>query len=546
MKTTAIAPRSRSVIFAGALVLMLALVPLGGARADDGSALPKIHPSLDARLNLGDTTKVWVYFADKGPDVAARLEAMADACDDKTLARRRLRRSVPGLVDERDVAVANDYIDAVSNTGAAIHVSSRWLNAVSAYVNEEQVNALAALPFVTRIEPVRGGRRIGLVETNRLSSPAGRSIYGYAELQLSQINLIALHGEGFTGAGMTVGILDTGFQRSHSAFHHPDHPLSVIAEWDFINGDGDTSAEPGDPGDQHVHGTLILGTLAAYAPDELLGAAYEAEYILCKTEDITGEYPAEEDNYVAGLEFAELNGADVVTSSLGYIDWYTQDDLDGLTAVTTIAVNVATENGVICCTAAGNNGHDGNPNTSALIAPSDAFQVITCGAVEANDETAGFSSDGPTADGRVKPELLALGDGTATVDPYGNQGYWGASGTSLSTPLVAGAVTCVLQANSTWSVDLMRQQLFETASDFVFSGEPDPLFVRGYGIVDAQAAAHATVPADLNGDGCVDQADLGILLSAYGVDDGGDIDGDGDTDQADLGFLLGSYGAGCG
>jgi subtilisin family serine protease len=546
MKMTAIAPRARSVLFASVLVLMVASVCVEGARADDGSALTKIHPSLDTRLNLGDTTKVWVYFADKGPNVAARLEATAEVLDDRTLTRRRLRRSAPGLVDHRDLAVAETYLDAVTSTGAAIHVTSRWLNAVSAYVNEEQVNALAALPFVARIEPVRGGSRIGPVRLDRLSSPPGRGLYGHAEVQLSQINLIALHGEGFTGAGMTVGVLDTGFQRSHSAFHHPDHPLSVIAEWDFIDNDGDTSAEPGDPGNQHEHGTLILGTLAAYAPDLLLGAAYEAEYILCKTEDITGEYPAEEDNYVAGLEFAELNGADVVTSSLGYIDWYTQDDLDGLTAVTTIAVNVATENGVICCTAAGNNGHDGNPNTSALIAPSDGFQVITCGAVEANDETAGFSSDGPTADGRVKPELLALGDGTATIDPYGDQGYWGASGTSLSTPLVAGAVTCVLQANPNWTVDLMRQQLFATASDFVFSGEPDPLHIRGYGIVDAQAAAHAAVPADLNGDGCVDQADLGALLGAYGVDDGGDIDGDGDTDQGDLGFLLGSYGAGCG
>jgi serine protease AprX len=488
--------------------------------------------------------KVWIYLADKGPSPAARLAALKDSYSDRALERRRLRRSAAGLVDERDLPVNSAYVQEIERTGALVHIESRWLNAVSARVTAGQAQQVAALPFVTRVEPVRRGRRIEPAPPESPEMP-GRSIYGFAEGQLSQINLIALHNDGYRGAGIVIGVLDTGFRQSHVAFHHPDHPLSVVAEWDFVDGDGDTSDEPGDPGNQHKHGTLILGTLAAYAPNFLIGAAYEADYILCKTEDMTGEYPAEEDNYVAGLEFAEFNGADVVTSSLGYIDWYTQDDLDGQTAVTTIAVNIATENGVICCTAAGNSGHDGNPGTSHLIAPADALQVITCGAVEANDETAGFSSDGPSADGRVKPELLSLGHGTFTVDPDSDSSYSAASGTSLSTPLVAGAVTCVLQANPTWSVDLMRQQLFTTASDYVANGAPDPLFIRGYGIVDAYAAANATIPADLNGDGCVDLADLGILLASYEVDDGGDIDGDGDTDLSDLGALLALYGTPC-
>lgn len=112
---------------------------------------------------------------------------------------------------------------------------------------------------------------------------------------------------------------------------------------------------------QHWHGTAILGTIGAYKPDTLIGGAYDAAFYLAKTEDITREEPIEEDFYVAGLQWIEANGADLATSSLGYIDWYTQDDLDGETATTTIAVNIATANGLACCTAAGNGGHDNAP-----------------------------------------------------------------------------------------------------------------------------------------------------------------------------------------
>src|SRR5262249_51423004 len=160
------------------------------------------------------------------------------------------------------------------------------------------------------------------------------------------------------------------------------------------------------------------GELASYLPGTLVGAAWGASYVLCKTEDVTQEVPSEEDNYVAGIEFAEAQGADVVTSSLGYIDWYTQADLDGKTAVTTKAVNVAPSLGVICCTAAGNSGYDLDPHTSHLIAPADAFDVLTVGAVEPTLEYASFESDGPTADGRTKPEVMAMGTQVNSVWPY--------------------------------------------------------------------------------------------------------------------------------
>jgi hypothetical protein len=246
--------------------------------------------------------------------------------------------------------------------------------------------------------------------------------------------------------------------------------------------------EPNDPFDQHRHGTLILGCIGAYMPGSLVGGAYDASFVLCKTEDTTGEYPAEEDNYVAGLQFIEANGADMSTASLGYIDWYTQAQLDGQTAVTTIAVNLLTANGVHHCNAAGNEYHDSNPNTSSLIAPADGFDVLTCGAVTSTGSIASFSSDGPTADGRVKPELLARGVSTHTVSPSSDSSYTTADGTSLSTPLLACTVACLVQARPHWTVDAHAERLFETADYYVANGTYDPTYVRGYGIVDAYAA----------------------------------------------------------
>jgi subtilisin family serine protease len=260
------------------------------------------------------------------------------------------------------------------------------------------------------------------------------------------------------------------------------------------------------------------------------------------------ETPIEEDYYVAGLEFIEARGADVATSSLGYIDWYTQANLNGRTAVTTVAVNVATSNGVVCCTAAGNAGHDANPTTSTLGAPADAFNVLTCGAVDINGAIVGFSSSGPTADGRLKPELLACGLNTISVNSTNATGLNGVSGTSLSTPLVAAAAACILQARPDYDVRDVREALFATASRSDSAGlHPDPLFVEGHGILRAYAAAtRGRRTADLNLDGFINGVDLGLMLGAWGQTGVpgfvfGDVTLDGLVGGDDLGALLGQW-----
>jgi subtilisin family serine protease len=490
----------------------------------------------------------WVFFVDR-ESLGIRAEDVT-ALSSRALERRALRRDPTlGLVDHRDLPIDPSLVASLRSEGATIRTTSRWLNAASVLASPAQLQRIAALPGVRHVQPVRTAAKAD-AWLGELPPPAEGGIagdlYGASFDQIAQIDLVALHERGFMGQGVVIGVLDTGFNLVHDAFHQPGHELQVLAQYDFINDDPNTGIEPTDPPSQHRHGTWVLGTIGAWLPGTLIGAAPQAAFVLAKTEDVSSETPIEEDYYVAGLEFIEAEGADIATSSLGYFDWYSSEDLDGLTAVTTIAVNIATLNGLICLTAAGNGGHDEDPSTLRLGAPADAFDVITCGAVDAGGVAAGFSSDGPSADGRVKPEVLARGVAVATVHSTNSVDLAALNGTSFSTPLTAGAVACMLSARPTMSVSSIRGALMSTATDALAGAAPDPLFIRGYGIVQADAASrHGLSLADLTLDGVVDGADLGALLAQWGpcAMCAADLDGDGLVGGADLGALLAAWGS---
>ena len=261
----------------------------------------------------------------------------------------------------------------------------------------------------------------------------------------------------------------------------------------MINNDSETANETSaeTSNSQDHHGTAVLSTIAAYAPGDLIGVAFDAEFLLAKTEDVTQEVQQEEDNYIAGLEWGEANGADVVSTSLGYLDWYTYEDMDGNTAVTTIGIDIAVGLGMVCVTAAGNEGND--QSWYYIIAPADADSVISVGAVRENGLIASFSSHGPTFDGRIKPEVCARGSDTWCINPNSTTTYSQMSGTSLACPLVGGAVALIRQAKPDWSAMEVREAVMMTASQ---SSNPDNSY--GYGIMNAADAVEyeATVAID--------------------------------------------------
>lgn len=479
----------------------LASTQMGLGREKVGELSPKIHAEYDAGEHV---LKLWVYFTDKAvfneDEYRAALDLLAQNYNPRAVERRRLRRGAPGLFDGHDLPLSSVYLQAVGDTGARIGARSRWLNAVSVHADRSQAERIASLLCVRAVRLVRIGKRVDRPSLTQGDFPdrnTDRDFYGQAQIQLEQINLPALHARGFTGQDVIIGVLDSGFRRDHIAFNHPEHPLAVVAEWDFVNDDPETGIEIGDDPDQHFHGTAILGAIASYAPQEMVGAAFDASYILAKVEDAGAEFPLEEDWFAAGLEFLEAEGCDVATSSL-LAYWYGQDSMDGETSVMARAFNVATSNGMHCCQAAGNQGHDDDPGTSHLLTPADAFEVITCGAVAIDDDIAGFSSDGPTLDGRIKPEILGRGQGAWTVYAYDSSGYVTVSGTSIATPQIAGVIACLVQAHPDWNVGLMRHRISHTADYYLAHGTSDPLFVRGFGIVDAAAAEDSELGAPVD------------------------------------------------
>lgn len=335
-----------------------------------------------------------------------------------------------------------------------------------------------------------------------------------------------------------VCMMDTGYRKNHQAFQLAYSEGRVLAEWDFINNDGETQNQTGDPSGQHDHGTYTWSTLGGAADGNLYGLAYGAYFILAKTEDISSEQPIEEDNWVAGMEWADSIGADVISSSLAYIDWYTYADMDGNTAVTTIAADIAAERGIVVCNAMANAG----PESGTLHAPADADSIIACGAVYSTGEIAYFSSRGPTYDGRIKPEVCARGVSTRCADPYGTTGYTYTSGTSLSTPLIGGAAAVILSAHPDWTPMQVREAMMMSSDH---SSSPDNDY--GWGVPDILATIQYSfyITGDMTGDDEVDISDVVYLIN-YLFRSGtapdplfiGDVNCDDEVEVSDVSYLI--------
>jgi hypothetical protein len=434
-----------------------------------------------AAMGENPPNRYWVFLKDRSIELGQQTLALQNAEAALTVRNRARRmKSMLSPVDETDLPVAPAYLAQLRQTGVKIRTASRYLNAVSLEANPDKLNALRSLPFVDRIEAFRS-KPIRLDIAPRRARPTLDDLhYGLSYQQNQLCHVPALHDRGLSGRGVMICFLDSGFRLSHQAFDS----LHVTATYDFIQGDTIVANQAGqDSSNQDTHGTGVLSTATGYRDGVLIGPAYGATLLCAKTEWVSSETMIEEDYYVAGLEWADSLGADITSSSLGYIDWYTFEQMDGQSAITTRGVQIAVRHGILCITSAG------NERTAAwghIVAPADADSILAVGSVDSSGVfISSFSSPGPTADGRIKPDVCAMGEWVFCAQSDStDQNYFYLFGTSLSTPTVAGTAALIMEAHPTWTAQQVRTAILQTASR---AAHPNNDF--GWGIVNGLAAA---------------------------------------------------------
>jgi subtilisin family serine protease len=426
----------------------------------------------------GESYGFRVYLKDKGNSghtVDQPESFLSEAAID-----RRLREGK--WVDESDLPIASSYMKVLASAGGKPVVQSRWFSTVVVMAEDSVViERLRELPMVDSVKWVWKGRKSPAIEsvrdTFRLcpSDDALKSRYGYAEEQIEMLNGVKLHEEGYRGKGMQVAVIDAGFMNVDR--------MSVFASTDII-GTHNIVAPDENVYNDEAHGTKAFSCLAANMPGIMVGTAPEASYWLIKSEDEHSEYPIEEDYWTAAVEFADSVGVKVISSSLGYFMFdnealnYDQSLLDGKTAFITRAAEMAAEKGILLFISAGN---EGTGNWGKITFPSDAENVFTVGAVTSEKKKSSFSSTGFTADGRIKPDAVAMGTGVAVMDCNGNVRF--GNGTSFATPILAGLGICLWQALP-W---LSNKEVIELIQR-VSSQYEQPDIEVGYGVPDMYKA----------------------------------------------------------
>ena len=367
--------------------------------------------------------------------------------------------------------------------GFKVILQSKWFNAVTIAVVDTAFDpyALLELPMVTDVKSVLCVD--GEVREPAAAAPARafveQTAYGGGLAPLQQLNADWLHGLGFRGEGMTIAVLDAGFENTESLpiFQRAWNEGRIQEGLDAMYSQGGLFAH-------HRHGTAVLGTMAGHLEDSLIGTAPDATFVLYRTEDAYSEYLIEEDYWVAAAEHADSMGVDLMNTSLGYSLFddstmnHVYDDLNGTTTRISQAAEWAAQKGILCTTSAGNSGAAA---WHYITAPADADGILTVGAVNADGQHAVFSGWGPTADGRVKPDVMALG--VQAAYPFADSTIRRGNGTSFSSPILCGATACLWQAFPTATAQDIRNAI--TASAHLYTQPNDSM---GYGIPDFRKA----------------------------------------------------------
>ena len=424
--------------------------------------------------------KYWVEFTDKNDSPYSIDDPIA------FLSQKSIDRRANQNIDviEQDIPVNQTYIDGVLAIGDIdLLLRSKWLNAITIFLTDTSlISEILALDYVNQIKSAQKYKR-GDYEPEEIigvGKEYDSTAYGESFHQLAMLNGDYLHEQELLGQGMFIYVCDGGFNHldERTAFNHLFESGRIIGTHDFVDGDDDVY-------EASTHGTSVMGTMAGIIPDELIGTAPEASYFLARTEDVSTEFLIEEDNWIAGAEMADSIGADIITTSLSYTTFddpsmdHTYEDLDGQTTRVAIGAGIAATKGMLIVTSAGNYF---NSSWHFIGSPADAFDCLAIGAITADSLHSSFSSAGPSADGRVKPEVVALGTAAVTASTTVD-GISHVNGTSFSGPIIAGISSCLWQAFPEATSLEIRQAIIESAHMY---NSPDDLM--GYGIPNYEVA----------------------------------------------------------
>ena len=380
--------------------------------------------------------------------------------------KRRTNQNIS--ITERDLPVNQTYLNDIAKLGAKVIYKTKWLNGALIQTDAATLNKVLALSFVRGLEgkgDIRNARQSAdnqvFITKNKFENE-GITDNGLSQTQLAMLGADKMHQKGFRGEGMLIGVLDSGFLNANKLSFFKDlfNDKRVIGTWDFVNSEADVYND-------HSHGTNVLSCMAAFEDSRIVGTAYKASYFLMTTEDVASETKREEANWLFGAEMADSVGVDVINTSLGYnlfdnaAQNYKYSDMNGDRALATRAADWAAQTGILVVASAGN---EGTAAWKYVGTPADADSIIAVGAVASTRNIVSFSSFGPSADGRIKPELSAQGAGTTVGTPNNSVGT--SNGTSFSSPLMAGFVTGFWQAFPKLTNMQVRQYMIRSASNY--------------------------------------------------------------------------------
>jgi len=441
------------------------------------------------------------------------------------------RRNKQGItLKQEDLPVDPVYINTILSYGFELLNRSKWFNSITVYTDDSTLlDSIKALPFVLGVDT------LGKVKTSQefqdkvigvdkwdseqvgLPSVTASAVYGQGFNQIAMLSGDILHGIGYNGEGLTIAVIDAGFRDAdiNPAFNHLFTSGRVLGTWDFVDGNDSVY-------DNGQHGLWVLSIIASNISGVLVGVAPAASFYLLRTENTSSEYLIEEDNWVSAAEYADSAGVDIITTSLGYKTFsdtnmnHSYADMDGNSTRISRGADKAAGKGMLIVNSAGN---AGSSSWQYIVAPADGDSVLAVGSVDENENYSSFSSTGPSSDGRVKPNVAAMGEGTTTITTSG--GTQTGSGTSFAAPLIAGLAACLWQAHPNAGSMEVFNAIQQSASQY---SNPDDLL--GYGIPNFMAAHYilAGIPVtnDEDGDGVPDVDDECLLTPFSAVVD---IDG---------------------